>query len=126
MDGVDNENLTIEQYLELTQNNAPSVAKVDVPARYMDHLSPLHKIPDPPLDAKTNPYLQASQSPIHLKITKTSSKYTRENGVNKKREQGDQGLSDWFEAELEKCLKIQQKRDNNHLNLRRHTDSFQL
>ncbi|GJU38772.1 hypothetical protein Tco_1191729 [Tanacetum coccineum] len=91
MDGVDNENLTIEQYLELTQNNAPSVgikvddmtiadyleyeetiktqdydeyqphsAKADVTTRYRDHLSPLHKSPDPPLDAKTNPYFQTS------------------------------------------------------------------
>ncbi|GKA31623.1 hypothetical protein Tco_0717928 [Tanacetum coccineum] len=53
MDGVDIENLTIEQYLELTkENHAPSVG-------------------------------------------------------------------DWFEAELEKCWKIQQKRDNSYLNLRR-------
>ncbi|GJX76096.1 hypothetical protein Tco_0322907 [Tanacetum coccineum] len=49
MDGVDIEDLTIEQYLELTQNHAPSVG----------------------------------------------------------------------EAELEKCWKIQQKRDNSHLNLKR-------
>ncbi|GJZ96917.1 hypothetical protein Tco_0669251 [Tanacetum coccineum] len=69
MDGVDIEDLTIEQYLELTQNHAHSVAL---------------------------------------------SKYTREN-----EEQGDQGLGDWFEAELEKCYKIQQTMDNSHLNLRR-------
>ncbi|GKB71709.1 hypothetical protein Tco_0933121 [Tanacetum coccineum] len=134
MDGVDIEDLTIDQYLELTQNHAPNVgikfddmtiaeyleyeetiktqdydeyqphsAKADVPTRYKDHLSPRHKSPDPPLDAKTNTYSQALQSPIHLKITKTSSKYTRENEVIKKREQSDHGLGDWFEAELEKC-----------------------
>ncbi|GKB23758.1 hypothetical protein Tco_0863159 [Tanacetum coccineum] len=122
IDVMDIKDLTIEQYLELTQNHAPSVgikiddmtiaeyleydetiktqdyneyqphsAKTDVPTKYMDHLSPFHKSPDPPLDAKTNPYLQASQSPIHPKITKTPSIYTRENeeqinrglGVNK-------------------------------------------
>ncbi|GJW64239.1 RNA-directed DNA polymerase, eukaryota, reverse transcriptase zinc-binding domain protein [Tanacetum coccineum] len=150
IDGVDIEDLTIERYLELTQNHAPSVgikvddmtiakyleyeetiktqdyneyqphsAKADVPTRYRDHLCPRHKSPDPPLDAKTNPYFQASQSPIHPKITKTPSKYTKENEVIKKREQSDQGLGDWFEAVLEKCCKIQQKRDNSHLNLRR-------
>ncbi|GJT17892.1 putative reverse transcriptase domain-containing protein [Tanacetum coccineum] len=103
MDGVDIENLTIEQYLELIkENHAPSVgikvdditiaeyleyeetiktqdyddyqphlAKDDVPTRYKGHLSPRHKSPDPPLDAKTNPYFQASLSPIHPKITQT-------------------------------------------------------
>ncbi|GJU84883.1 hypothetical protein Tco_1292429 [Tanacetum coccineum] len=121
---VNIENLTIEQYLKLTQeNHAPSVeikvddmtiaeyleyeeiiktqdyddyqphsAKSDVPTRYMGHLSPRHKSPDPPLDAKTNPYFQASLSPIHPKITKTLSKHTRENKVIKEREQSDQGL----------------------------------
>ncbi|GJW51692.1 hypothetical protein Tco_0093043 [Tanacetum coccineum] len=120
MDGVDIEDLTIEQYLELTQNHGPNVgikvddmtiaeyleyevtiktqdydeyqphsAKADVPTKYRDHLSPRHKSPDPPSDAKTNPYFQASQSPIHPKITKTPSKYTREN-----EEQSDQGLGD--------------------------------
>ncbi|GJY00257.1 hypothetical protein Tco_0357275 [Tanacetum coccineum] len=111
MDGVDIENLTIEQYLELIkENHAPSVgikvdditiaeyleyeetiktqdyddyqphlAKDDVPTRYKGHLSPRHKSPDPPLDAKTNPYFQASLSPIHPKITQTPSKHTREN-----------------------------------------------
>ncbi|GKE10675.1 hypothetical protein Tco_1414226 [Tanacetum coccineum] len=88
MDGIDIEDLTIEQYLELTQNHAPNVgikvddmtiaeyleyeetiktqdydeyqphsAKADVPTKYRDHLSSCHKILDPPLDAKTNPYL---------------------------------------------------------------------
>ncbi|GKA75327.1 hypothetical protein Tco_0781705, partial [Tanacetum coccineum] len=126
MDGIDIEDLTIEQYLELTQNHASSVgikvddmtiaeyleyeetiktqdyddyqphsAKVDVPTRYRGHLSPRHKSPDLPLDAKTNPYFQASLSPIHLKITKTPSKYTK------------------------KCCKIQQKGDNSYLDLRR-------
>ncbi|GJV76660.1 hypothetical protein Tco_1508244 [Tanacetum coccineum] len=112
MDGVDIENLTIEQYLELIkENHAPSVgikvdditiaeyleyeetiktqdyddyqphlAKDDVPTRYKGHLSPRHKSPDPPLDAKTNPYFQASLSPIHPKITQTPSKHTR--GIN--------------------------------------------
>ncbi|GJX70531.1 hypothetical protein Tco_0307702 [Tanacetum coccineum] len=118
MDEVDVEDLTIKQYLELTQNHAPSVgikvdditiaeyleyeetiktqdydeyhphsANVDVYTKYKDHLSPRHKIPDPPLDAKTNPYFQASQSPIHPKITKIPRKYTREN-----EEQSNQGL----------------------------------
>ncbi|GJS86639.1 hypothetical protein Tco_0769275 [Tanacetum coccineum] len=93
MDGVDIEDLTTEQYLELTQNHAPSVAKADVPTRYRDHLSPRHKSPDPPLDAKTNPYFQASLSPIHPKITKTQSKHSWENEVIKEREQSDQGLA---------------------------------
>ncbi|GKB29314.1 reverse transcriptase domain-containing protein [Tanacetum coccineum] len=145
MDGIDIEDLTIEQYLELRQNHAPSVsinvddmtiaeymeyektiktqdydeyqphsAKADVPTKYRDHLSPCYKIPDPLFDPKTNPYLQASQSPIHPKITKTPSIYTKEN-----EEQSNQGLGDWFEAELEKCWKIQQKRDNSHSALRR-------
>ncbi|GJY19211.1 hypothetical protein Tco_0390702 [Tanacetum coccineum] len=30
-------------------------------------------------------------------------------------------IGDWFEAELEKCWKIQQKKDSSHLNLRRQT-----
>ncbi|GJZ96646.1 hypothetical protein Tco_0668980 [Tanacetum coccineum] len=119
--------MTIAEYLEYEETiktqdydeYQPHSAKADVPTRYRDHLSPRHKSPDPPLDAKTNPYFQASQSPIHPKITKTLSKHTRENEVIKKREQSDQGLGDWFEAELEKCWKIQQKRDNSHLNLRR-------
>ncbi|GKD15668.1 RNA-directed DNA polymerase, eukaryota, reverse transcriptase zinc-binding domain protein [Tanacetum coccineum] len=65
MDEVDIEDLTIEHYLELTQeNHAPSVGiKVD-----------------------------------DMTIA---------------------GLGDWFEAELEKCWKIQQKRDNSHLDLMR-------
>ncbi|GJT59050.1 gag-pol polyprotein [Tanacetum coccineum] len=119
MDEVDIEDLTIEQYLELTQNHAPSVgikvddmtiteyleyeetiktqdhdeyqphsAKADIPTKYRNHLSPRHKSPDPPLDAKTNPYFQASPSPIHPKIIKTPRKYTREN-----EEQSDQGLA---------------------------------
>ncbi|GJZ16913.1 hypothetical protein Tco_0553036 [Tanacetum coccineum] len=151
IDGVDIENITIEQYLELTQENhapgagikvddmiiaeyleyentiktqdyddyQPHSAKADVLTRYRGHLSPIYKSPDPPLDAKTNPYFQASLSPIHPKITKTLSKHTRENEVIKEREQSDQGLGDWFEAELEKCWKIQQKRDNSCLNLGR-------
>ncbi|GKA61104.1 uncharacterized mitochondrial protein-like protein [Tanacetum coccineum] len=97
MDGIDIEYLTIKQYLELTQENyAPIIAKADVPTKYRDHLSPRHKSPDPPLDAKTNPYSQASLSPIHPKITKTPSKHTRENEVIKEREHSDQGLVDIF------------------------------
>ncbi|GJT92554.1 phospholipase-like protein [Tanacetum coccineum] len=92
----------------------PHSAKANVPTKYKDRYSPRYKNPDPPLDAKTNPYFSASQSPIHPKITKTPSKYTREN-----EERGNQGLGDWFEAKLEKCWKIQQKRDNSHLDLRR-------
>ncbi|GJU98797.1 hypothetical protein Tco_1328068, partial [Tanacetum coccineum] len=124
MDGVDIEDLTIDQYLELTQeNHTPSVgikvndmtiaeyleyeetiktqdyndyqphsAKTEVLTRYRGHLCPRHKSPDPPLDAKTNPYFQASLSPIHPKITKTQSKHSWENEVIKEREQSDQGL----------------------------------
>ncbi|GJU92459.1 copia protein [Tanacetum coccineum] len=121
MDGVDIEDLTIEQYLELTQNHAPSVGiKVDdmTIAKYLEY-EEIIKTQDydkyQPYSAKSN----ALQSPIHPKITKTLSKYTKENEVIKKREQSDHGLGDWFEAELEKCWKIQQKRDNGHLNLRR-------
>ncbi|GJY28614.1 putative reverse transcriptase domain-containing protein [Tanacetum coccineum] len=119
MDRVDIENLTIEQYLKLTQesqtpnkvdymtiakyleyeetiktqdydNYQPYSAKADVPKRYKDHLNPLRKSPDPPEDE-----------------------------VIKTHEQSDQCLGDWFKVELEKCWKIQQKRDNNHLNLKR-------
>ncbi|GJU66825.1 reverse transcriptase domain-containing protein [Tanacetum coccineum] len=118
MDEVDIEDLTIEQYLELTQENPtprvgikvddmtiteylkyeetiktqdyndyqPHSAKTNVPTRYRDHLSP-----NPPLDAKTNPYFQASLSLIHPEITKFSSKHTRENEVIKEREQSNQG-----------------------------------
>ncbi|GJV00400.1 RNA-directed DNA polymerase, eukaryota, reverse transcriptase zinc-binding domain protein [Tanacetum coccineum] len=143
MDEVDIENFTIKQYLRLTQENQipkkvddmtiaeyleyeetmkiqdydeyqPHSAKADVLTTYRDHLSPRHKSPDPPLDTKTKPYLQASQSPVHPKITKTTSKYAREI-----KEQSNQGLGDWFEAELEKCRKIQQKRNDSHSNLRR-------
>ncbi|GJS65072.1 hypothetical protein Tco_0679636 [Tanacetum coccineum] len=117
MDEVDFEDLTIEQYFRMTQEShipkkvddmtiaeyleyeetmktqdydeyQPHSAKVDVLTTYRDHLSPRHKSPDPPLDTKTNPYLQASQSPIHPKITKTISKYTREI-----KEQSNRGLS---------------------------------
>ncbi|GJS32985.1 RNA-directed DNA polymerase, eukaryota, reverse transcriptase zinc-binding domain protein [Tanacetum coccineum] len=116
MDEVDIENLTIEQYLRLTQENQipkkvddmtiaeyleyeetmktqdydeyqPHSTKADVLTTYRDHLSPHHKSPDPSLDTKTNPYLQASQSPVHPKITKTMSKYAREI-----KEQSNQGL----------------------------------
>ncbi|GJT44409.1 hypothetical protein Tco_0953124 [Tanacetum coccineum] len=146
MDEVDIEDLTIERNLELTQENpAPRVgikvddmtiaeyleyeetiktqdyddyqphsAKTNVPTKYRDHLS--H---NPPLDAKTNHYFQAPLSPIYPEITKIPSKHTRDNEVIKEQEHSDQGLGDWFEAELEKCWKIQQKRDNSHLNLKR-------
>ncbi|GJU30980.1 phospholipase-like protein [Tanacetum coccineum] len=145
MDGVDIEDLTIEQYLELTQNHGPSVgikvddmtiaeyleyeeiiktqdydeyqphsAKSDVPTKYRNHLSPRHKSLDPPLDAKTNPYFQASQSPIHPKITKTPSKYTREN-----EEQSDQGLAQIDqlrrqEHEVSECKMVHTPKNDAH------------
>ncbi|GKE17369.1 hypothetical protein Tco_1424946 [Tanacetum coccineum] len=109
--GIKVDDMTIVEYLEYEEtmktqdydDYQPNSAKADVPTRYRDHLSPRHKSPDPPLDANTNPYFHASQSPIHPIIMKTSSKYTRENEVIKKREYSDQGLGDWFEAVLEKC-----------------------
>ncbi|GKD82046.1 RNA-directed DNA polymerase, eukaryota, reverse transcriptase zinc-binding domain protein [Tanacetum coccineum] len=98
MDGVDIENLTIEQYLELTQeNHAPRVGiKVDdmTIAKYLEYEETI-KTQDyndyQPHSAKAD----ASLSPIHPKITKTPSKHT------------------------EKCWKIQQKGDNGYLDLRR-------
>ncbi|GJT65812.1 hypothetical protein Tco_1017292 [Tanacetum coccineum] len=102
MDEINIDDLTIEQYFKLTQeNHAPSVGiKVDdmtiaeyleyeetikthdydgylthstkagVSTRHRDHLSPRYKNPDPPLDAKTDPYFQASLSLIHPKSLK--------------------------------------------------------
>ncbi|GJW46511.1 hypothetical protein Tco_0078157 [Tanacetum coccineum] len=124
--GIKVDDMTIAKYLEYEEtiktqdydDYQPHSAKANVPTRYRDHLSPRHKSPDPSLDAKTNPYFQASQSLNHPKISKTPSKYTRE--------QSDQGLGDWFEAELEKCWKIQQKRNNSHLNLRRQAQNDAL
>ncbi|GJW32860.1 hypothetical protein Tco_0052892 [Tanacetum coccineum] len=130
MDEVDIENLTIEQYLRLTQENKipkkvddmtiaeylkyketmktqdydeyqPHSTKAYVLTTYKDHLSPQHKSPDPPLDTKTNPYLQASQSPVHPKITKTTSKYARE--IEEQSNQGlvrDDALRKW-EAQID-------------------------
>ncbi|GJT52839.1 hypothetical protein Tco_0978996 [Tanacetum coccineum] len=118
------DDLTIEQYFKLTQENqSPSVGmKFDdmTIAEYLeyeeavktqdydgyqthstnagvstinrDHLSPHHKSFDLPLKAKTNPYFQASQSPIHPKITKTPTKHTKGNEIRKEREQSDEGL----------------------------------
>ncbi|GKB12065.1 reverse transcriptase domain-containing protein [Tanacetum coccineum] len=114
--------MTITEYLEYEETMKtqdydeyqPYSAKANVLATYKDHLSPRHKNLDPPLDTKTNPYLHASQSLVHLKITKTTRKYAREI-----EEQSNQGLGDLFEAKLEKCWKIQQKRNDSHSNLRR-------
>ncbi|GJU68624.1 hypothetical protein Tco_1254883 [Tanacetum coccineum] len=107
MDEVNIEDLTIEQYFIMTQESQipkkvdditiaeyleykeamktqdygeyqPHSAKANVLTTYRDHLSLRHKSLDPLLDTKTNPYLHASQSPVHSKITKTTSKYTRE------------------------------------------------
>ncbi|GJZ93174.1 hypothetical protein Tco_0665239 [Tanacetum coccineum] len=146
MDGVNIEDLTIEQYLKLTQeNHAPNIGvkvddmtiaeyleyeetiktqdyddyqphstKASGSIRYRDHVSPRHKILDPPLDTKTNPYFQTSLSYIHPKTTKILTKHTREDDIDKKQEQNDEGLGDWFEAELERCWKIQQRRDVRH------------
>ncbi|GJR33379.1 hypothetical protein Tco_1109611 [Tanacetum coccineum] len=92
MDGVDIEDLTIEQYLELTQNHAPSIGiKVD--------------------DMTITEYLEYEET---IK-TQDYDEYQPHSA----KADSDQGLGDWFEAELEKCCKIQQKRDNSHLNLRR-------
>ncbi|GKA13496.1 hypothetical protein Tco_0693142 [Tanacetum coccineum] len=120
MDEVDIEDLTIEQYFRMTQESQilkkvddmtiaeyleykeamktqdyneyqPHSAKADVLTTYRDHLSPRHKSPDLPLDTKTNPYLQASQSIVHPKITKTTGKYTRE-----VEEQSNQGLGNRY------------------------------
>ncbi|GJS23991.1 hypothetical protein Tco_0452623 [Tanacetum coccineum] len=124
MDEVDIENLTIEQYLELTQeNHAPSVGiKVDdmTIAEYLEYEETIktHDYDDyQPHSAKADiptkyrghlsprhkshdPPLDAKTnpyflSPIHPKITKTQSKHTSKHGVIKEREQSDQGLGDW-------------------------------
>ncbi|GJZ49120.1 hypothetical protein Tco_0603310 [Tanacetum coccineum] len=118
MNGVDIEDLTTEQYLELKKDNhTPNV--VDVPTRYRGHLSPHHKSPDPPLDAKTNPYFQASLSPIHLKITKTPSQHTKENEVIKEREQSVQGLAQIDqlrrqEHEVSECKMVHTSKNDAH------------
>ncbi|GJY50370.1 hypothetical protein Tco_0441217 [Tanacetum coccineum] len=98
MDGIDIEDLTIEQYLELTQNHASSVGiKVNdmTIAEYLEYEETI-KTQDcdeyQPHSAKSD----ASQFPIHPKITKTLSKYTKENEDIKKREQSDQDLVDIF------------------------------
>ncbi|GJX54969.1 hypothetical protein Tco_0284866 [Tanacetum coccineum] len=89
MDGVDIEDLTIEQYLELIQNHAPIVGiKVD--------------------DMTIAEYLEYEET---IK-TQDSDEYQPHSAKA-------DGLGEWFEAELEKCWKIQQKRDNIHLNIRR-------
>ncbi|GJY00634.1 hypothetical protein Tco_0357652 [Tanacetum coccineum] len=119
--------MTISEYLKYEETiktqdydgYQPHPTKAGVSARHKNHVSSCHKNPDPPLDAKTNFYFQASLSPIHSKITKTPTKHTRENEVIKEREQGDEVLGDWFEAELEKCWKIQQEWDKSYLDPRR-------
>ncbi|GKB46235.1 hypothetical protein Tco_0896988 [Tanacetum coccineum] len=104
MDGVDIEDLTIEQYLELTQeNHAPSVGiKVDdmtiaeyleyeetIKTQYYDDYQP-HSA-----KADVTPAIGEILSitiPYSPKTTKTPSKHTRENEVIKEQEQSDQGL----------------------------------
>ncbi|GJS46045.1 reverse transcriptase domain-containing protein [Tanacetum coccineum] len=82
--------MTIAEYLEYEDYDGyqPHSTKTGVSAKHRDHVSPHNKNPDPPLDAKTNPYLQASLSPTRPKITKTLTKPTRKNEVVKEREQG--------------------------------------
>ncbi|GKE47616.1 hypothetical protein Tco_1478874, partial [Tanacetum coccineum] len=112
------DDMTITEYLEYEDYDGyqPHSTKTCVSAKHRDHVSPRNKNPDPPLDAKTNPYLQASLSPTRPKITKTLTKPTRKNEVVKEREQG---LGDWFEGELEKCWKIQQGWDKSYSDPRR-------
>ncbi|GJR35251.1 hypothetical protein Tco_1210935 [Tanacetum coccineum] len=143
MDEVDIEDLTIEQYFRMTQESQkpkkvddmtiaeylgdeeamktqdyneyqPNSTKADVLTIYKDHLSPHHKSPVSPLDTKTNPYHQASQSPVHPKITKTTTKYTREI-----EEQSNQGLGDWLNEIRDAKARKFTKRDDSHSNLRR-------
>ncbi|GJT86750.1 hypothetical protein Tco_1068467 [Tanacetum coccineum] len=145
MDEVDIEDLTIEQYFRMTQESQkpkkvddmtiaeylgdeeamktqdyneyqPNSTKADVLTIYKDHLSPHHKSPVSPLDTKTNPYHQASQSPVHPKITKTTTKYTREI-----EEQSNQGLVDIFSinaiADLGASINIMSKSMLDELSL---------
>ncbi|GKC19350.1 hypothetical protein Tco_1021500 [Tanacetum coccineum] len=128
MDEVNIEDLTIEQYFIMTQESQipkkvdditiaeyleykeamktqdygeyqPHSAKANVLTTYRDHLSLRHKSLDPLLDTKTNPYLHASQSPVHSKITKTTSKYTREVEEQSNRARDD-ALRKW-EAQID-------------------------
>ncbi|GKB51424.1 zinc knuckle CX2CX4HX4C containing protein [Tanacetum coccineum] len=87
---------------------------VQIRILYRDHLSP-----DPPLDAKTNPYFQASLSPIHPEITKTPSKHTKENEVIKEQEQSDQGLAQIDqlrrqEHEVSECKMVNTSKNDAH------------
>ncbi|GJX84026.1 hypothetical protein Tco_0333507 [Tanacetum coccineum] len=102
--GIKVDDMTIAEYLEYEETMKiqdydgyqPRPTKVSVSVRHRDHLSPRHKNHDPLLDAKTNPYFQASLSSIHPKTTKTLTKHTKES-----KERGNEGLGDWFEAEQE-------------------------
>ncbi|GKB53753.1 zinc knuckle CX2CX4HX4C containing protein [Tanacetum coccineum] len=113
MNEVDIEDLTIEQYFRMTQESQiPKKVDDMTIAEYLEYEEAMktHDYDEyQPHSAKAD----ASQSPVHPKITKTTGKYTRE-----VKEQSNQGLGDWFEAELEKCWKIQQKRDDSNSNLR--------
>ncbi|GKA51710.1 reverse transcriptase domain-containing protein [Tanacetum coccineum] len=126
------DDMTIAEYLEFEETIKTQYyykyelhsAKADVPTRYMDHLGPRHKIPDPPLDIKTNPYLRASQSPIHPKIAKTPSKYTRE--IEEQSNQGlarDDALRKWEahidqlrrqEHEVSECMMVHTPKNDVH------------
>ncbi|GJX86981.1 RNA-directed DNA polymerase, eukaryota, reverse transcriptase zinc-binding domain protein [Tanacetum coccineum] len=119
--------MTIAEYLEyeeIIKNRnfngcQPDSTKAGVSAKHEDRVDPEHKNPDSPLIAKTNPYFQAQLSLDHPSIITTLTKNTRENEIIKEQEQGNKGLGDRLEAELEECWKIQQKRSNSHSDLRR-------
>ncbi|GJT77506.1 hypothetical protein Tco_1044231 [Tanacetum coccineum] len=81
---------------------------------YRDHLNP-----NPPSDAKTNPYLQAPLSPIYPEITKILSKHTRDNEVIKEQEQSDQGLAQIDqlrrkEHEVSECKMVNTLKNDAH------------
>ncbi|GKE22202.1 hypothetical protein Tco_1433714 [Tanacetum coccineum] len=81
----------------------PDSTKAGISTKHGDHVNPRHKNPDSPLLAKTDPYFQTSLSLDHPNIITTPTENARKNEVIKEREQGNEGLGDWLEAELEKC-----------------------
>ncbi|GJW11512.1 hypothetical protein Tco_1577339 [Tanacetum coccineum] len=96
MDEINIDDLTIEQYFKLTQeNHAPSVGmKVEdmTIAEYMEYEETI----------KTQDY-----DGYQTHSTKAGVSTRQRDHLNP---------CDWFEAELEKCWKIQQKRDKSYLN----------
>ncbi|GJX11539.1 hypothetical protein Tco_0201398 [Tanacetum coccineum] len=124
MDGINIDDLTIEQYLRLTQENHASsmVKKVDdmtiveyleyeeamkiqdyegyqpnsvgVSTKHMGYLSLIHKSHSISSETKTDPHFQSPSSPTYTKITKSPAKYEL-TFKGTKHEQSNDGLGDW-------------------------------